>query len=96
MSTALGNNGYQRAVSLLVDKKVGGVSMDGYPKRYSVLETFGNYISITAYELAEMSLPDYNKRMAAFKQHIESIETGITVDISTCRRVNTGACPINR
>lgn len=96
MSTKSGNNGYQRAASLVVDKKVGGVSMSGYPRTYSVLETFGNYITITSKQLAEMSLPDYNRRMTAFKQYIESIETGITVDISNCRKVNTGVCPINR
>lgn len=94
MSKVLGNNGYQRAIYLVVDKKVGGVSMSGYPKRYSVLETFGNYIAITSYELSTMTLANYNKRMSAFKQYIESIETGITIDISTCRKINTGACPI--
>ena len=51
-------------------------------------------MAVTAKELAMMSLSDYNTRMSAFKRYIEGIETGITVDISNIRELNTGVCPI--
>ena len=87
MANGWGNSGYQRATVLVVDKKIGKTSVSGYPKKYSVLDTFGNY-------MAMMSLSDYNTRMSAFKRYIEGIETGITVDISNIRELNTGVCPI--
>ncbi|MDC7141213.1 hypothetical protein [Bacteroides finegoldii] len=94
MANGWGNSGYRRATTLVVDKKIGGTSISGYPKTYSVLDTFGNYMAVTAKELSMMSLSDYNTRMSAFKRYIEGIETGITVDVSNIRELNTGVCPI--
>jgi len=52
MANGWGNSGYRRATTLVVDKKIGGTSISGYPKTYSVLDTFGNYMAVTAKELS--------------------------------------------
>ena len=93
MSTSLGNNGMERATQLVVDKKVGGVSLSGFPHRYNLLDTFGNYIAVTRQELATMPVNTYRTRLSAFKAYIEAIETGISVDTTSAYRENTTTCP---
>lgn len=93
MSLSVGNNSMQRATQLTVDKKVGGVSLFGYPKKYSFLDTFGNFMAITPKELATLSVASYDARLKAFKEYVETIETGITVDLIGAYRENLGACP---
>ena len=95
MSTSLGNNGMERATQLVVDKKVGGISLSGYPRTYSLLDTFGNFIAVTRQQLAGMSVGQYDTRLYAFKSYVEAIETGITVDVADARRENTTSCPYN-
>lgn len=93
MSTSLGNNGMERATQLVVDKKVGGVSLSGFPHRYSLLDMFGNYIAVTRQELATMPVNTYRTRLSAFKTYIEAIETGISIDTASAYRENTTTCP---
>lgn len=93
MSTSLGNNGMQRATQLVVDKKVGGASLFGYPRTYSFLDTFGNYIALSRQQLAALSITSYRARLSAFKSYIETIETGISIDITEAYKENTSACP---
>lgn len=95
-NTSLGNNGMQRATELIVDKKVGGTSLPEYPKTYNFLDTFGNYISITRQQLATLSISAYNNRLAAFKNYVETIETGITIDTTDAYKENLGECPYIR
>lgn len=93
MSTSLGNNGMERATQLVVDKKVGGISLSGFPHRYSLLDTFGNYAAVTRQELATMPVNTFKTRLSAFKVYVETIETGISVDTTGAYRENTTTCP---
>lgn len=85
----------QRAIELTVDKKVGSVSGNGYPRVYRLGDTFGNFTSASNDELAQMALADYNTRLAAFKVYVESIEVGVTVDTSAAYVQNLSSCPIS-
>lgn len=93
MSTSLGNNGMERATMLVVDRKVGGVSLSGFPHRYSLLDTFGNYATVTRQELETMPVNTFVERLNAFKVYVEAVETGIIVDAESAYRENTTACP---
>lgn len=83
----------ERATQLVVDKKVGGVSLSGFPHGYSLLDTFENYVAVTRLELATMPVGTYRARLNAFRAYIEVIETGISVDTMSAYRENTTTCP---
>lgn len=84
----------QRALELVVNKKISGVSLNGYPRTYRLGGAFGNYIQMTNAELAETPVAVYQDRLKAFKTYVESVETGLTVDISDAYRKNLTECPI--
>lgn len=88
------NTGMQRAVELQVYKTVGNVSVSGYPHTYRLGDAFSNYTAKTNDELAKMSVADYQSRLSAFKIYIESVEPGVSVDVGSAYRQNTGSCPI--
>lgn len=88
------NTGMERATELVVDKRVGGNSIAGYPKLYKVYDSFSNYPAISKDEIAQIYKESYLARLAAFKTFVESVETGVNVDLSDTYRENLTACPI--
>lgn len=84
--------GYERAFELKILRTVGGV--ETYQKTYRVLDEFLNYPAIELNAFARISLYEYEDRMNAFKHYVESLEVGVTVDLSAARRENETACPI--
>lgn len=90
----LANTGMQRATELTVDKKIGSISGNGYPRVYRIGDAFGNYTAKSNDELAQMPLTDYRTRLIAFKVYVENIEVGVTVDTDTAYVQNLNSCPI--
>lgn len=86
--------GMQRATELTVNKTVAGSNVSGYPHVYKLGDSFGNYVTMTSQELAEMPVDGYQARLTAFKTYVESIEIGISIDLSEAYRENLTACPI--
>lgn len=86
------NTGMQRAGSVTVTKKTGEVVI--YNHVYSFLDAFSSYPAINATQLAEMSVADYQARLAAFKTYVDSREIGISLDLAVAYRQNLGSCPI--
>ncbi|WP_368114265.1 hypothetical protein [Bacteroides sp. RTP21281st1_E4_RTP21281_210402] len=94
MSDIIINTGMQRATELTVSKEVGGVSVTGYPRIYKLGDSFGNNAAMTSKELAEISIEAYQARLTDFAAYVESIEIGISIDISEAYRENLTVCPI--
>lgn len=88
--------GMQRATELVVEKKIDGISAEGYPHTYRLYDEFDAYPSIEKKTLATILPAEYMKRLEAFKRYVESVEIGVEVDISEAYRENLTACPINR
>ena len=88
------NTGMQRGTELTVAKKVGGVMVNGYPKAYELTDAFGNYAAVTAEELAKLAVAEYKARLAAFKEYVDSVENGVTVNTDEAYVENLGTCPI--
>lgn len=86
------NTGMQRASSLTVVKSIGGVQV--YSRVYDMLSAFLAYQAITQTECAEMSVADYQARLAAFKLYVEGVEVGLVVDTAPAYRENKTSCPI--
>lgn len=95
--------GNQRSLSLQITKTIGSQIQDGYPKTYQGRSQFiwndNFYESITANEMALISLDDFNARLADFKSYVESLEVGLSVDDSLtvgneAYKTNTTTCPI--
>lgn len=90
----MANTGMQRATELTVDKKIGSISGNGYPRVYRIGDAFGNYTTKSNEELSQMPLTEYRTRLLAFKAYVESIEVGVIVDILTAYVENLNSCPI--
>ncbi len=86
----------QRATELVIDKTIAGSSLEGYPRTYRLCDPFGNQVAMTNVELAEIPLVDYQSRLSAFKEYVESVETGVTINLDGAYRENLTECPINR
>lgn len=95
--------GKQRSLTLQLTKTIGGQIQDGYPKTYQGRNMFlwgeNYYESITANEMALLSLDDFNARLADFKSYVESLEVGLDVDSNLIAgneayKTNTTTCPI--
>lgn len=88
--------GMQRATELVVEKKIDGISVEGYPHTYRLYDEFDVYPGVEKKTMATILPSEYIKRLEAFKKYVESIETGVTVDISEAYRENLTVCPINQ
>lgn len=86
------NTGMERATTLVIEKKIGDIMVAGYPHTYKLTDAFGNYPAITDLEI--ISNEDFLKRLSDFKNYVENIEVGITVNIEEAYRENLTACPI--
>lgn len=82
----------ERATTLVIEKKIGDIMVAGYPHTYKLTDAFGNYPAITDLEI--ISNEDFLKRLSDFKNYVENIEVGITVNIEEAYRENLTACPI--
>ena len=97
------NTGMERCRTLIIDKQVGGVSVSGYPKDYDIRAAFtansNSYPILTDTEFAQLTLLDYDQRLADFKIYVETAESIASVDAITeigyeAYRENTTSCPI--
>ena len=101
------NSGKERGMTLTVVKKVGGVNAVGYPKFYSILNSFtfnGNsYPTLREdgvyHEFSQLPVTDYLDRLTDFKAYVEAAEFGLVLDAVTSPsalpyRENTTSCPI--
>lgn len=95
--------GYQRSLTMTINKTVAGVQSIGYPRNYYGRNEFvwnGNtYPAIDVEVMGTMSVVAYQERLEAFKAYVESLEAGLSVDEATvpggeAYRENLTACPI--
>ena len=98
------NSGTERSLTIVVEKRIGGILQPGYPVTYQGRNNFftGEYWwpIISPGELAYMSTEDYNTRLSTFKDYVESIESGLVIaesiiDGGDAYRENLTACPIS-
>lgn len=96
------NNGDTVQTTVVVDKKVNGVSEAGYPKNYSVLIEFTDpsngdfYPALTEFQFSILSEQEILDRLAAFKNYILDQEPGMTMsDLPAWNEVSfdDSACP---
>jgi hypothetical protein len=97
------NTGIERAKTLTIDKKIGGVSLSGYPKAYSILDEFVvppfTIAEITEVQFQQLTTEEYANRLTAFKTYIETEEgisdlDAITDEGTPAYQVNETSCPI--
>lgn len=83
MSTLYKNTGVARATKLTIDRKVEGVSIDGYPKEYDLKAAYPSIglFAITASDFRKMHESDYIARRDAIIGYAKSI-TGYTASLS--------------
>lgn len=78
------STGYQRASTVVIDRKISGISQSGYPKSYNILNAFTQagvvYAVLTSDAYAKLSVTVFNSRLAAFKAHIEELNPGFVLD----------------
>ena len=96
------NTGIQRSLTVTIEKKVLGAMQPGYPITYEGKNAFvfgdNNYEAITTQELCDMSEENYNIRLADFKQYVQHVEAGLSIDTVQTNLPfleNTTACPIS-
>lgn len=97
------NTGIERAKTLTIDKKIGGVSLSGYPKVYSILDEFEVppfvIAAITELQFQQLTVQEYTNRLTAFKTYIETEEGIADLDAITDEETppyqeNETSCPI--
>ena len=88
------NTGMQRAVQLTIIKMSGQDVVSGYPHIYRLTDAFGSYKNISEADLSKNKISEYKQRLSAFKEYVESIEIGVTVDTSNAYTENRISCPI--
>ena len=95
----MANTGYELSLTLQVSLIIAGKIMPGYPINYQGRNTFtynGNtYPDITVLQMRQMTHNDFLARLTDFKAYVESIELGLTIDISGAYRENLTSCPID-
>ncbi len=97
------NTGYQRATSLsITTTTVSETGTSSITDTYSLLPEF-TYSSvvfplITSVQIQQISISDYNARIAAFASYMQSTKQslypGITISASGSRVQNLTSCPI--
>lgn len=97
----MANTGYQRGLTLTINKYVNGNLVSGYPNIYYGRNAFTwnsvNYPAITPTELAEMDTATFDTRLAAFKAYVQNLEAGLDIDAvatNAAYQQNLGACPL--
>jgi hypothetical protein len=99
----MANTGYQRSLTIEVNKTVAGVQSGGYPRTYNGKNEFTyngtSYPAIDTLLLATMPIEDYQSRLYAFKAYVEALEPGLDIDAAMVAgkdayRENLGACPL--
>lgn len=88
------NTGMQRATSVVVNKTMGGVSLDGYPKTFQLGGAFGVYPAMTQTDIARLTVELYKQRLNAFVAYVVSVEPGITLNADDAYKRNLTACPL--
>ncbi len=76
------NTGTSRSLRISVNRTVGGIPVQGYPKIYDGQLYFGNpsHPVKTDQEMQEMSPIEFGNRYAAFIQYVEACEPGVDFD----------------
>lgn len=88
------NTGMQRAIQLTVTKMSGETVVTGYPRIYRLTDAFGNYTAVSESDLSVVKITEYKQRLSAFKEYVESVEIGISIDTSGAYIKNLTSCPI--
>lgn len=96
--------GMQRSLTLLIDKTIAGVQVEGYPHTYYGRDEFSingvTYPAIDNEKMVTMPTNEYLNRLSAFKSYVEALEPGLSMEKDTIEggeayRENLDACPIN-
>lgn len=88
--------GMQRATELIVDKKLMGDSVEGYPHIYKLEERFEDQPESSAVELQLLPYEEYRARLTAFVAYVEKTEKmpGGKINLIGTYRKNLTECPI--
>ncbi len=91
--------GTKRSLAFKLVKSVGGVVLQGYTdggKPYDGRLAFPGYAAINDTEAMQLTDSQYNARLTAFLNYIESVETGFDSDndfTNSPTVTDTGTCP---
>ena len=90
------NSGFQRAVSITINKYVKGIKTEEIP--ISLLPAFGyggvSYAALTSDQLLKLSVTDYTARVTAFLGKTSADYADLQADVAGSRIYNPTACPI--
>jgi len=97
------NTGGYRCTTCTVDKTdSAGNSLAGYPKQYLITDAIPNtsYVAITVDDLRIMSDTEYQNRLTAFYNYIETEESGLDANAAVASGyepygTDTTLCPIS-
>ena len=72
------NNGTSRSLRVAIDQRLGGISVQGYPKIYDGQQSWGNptYPTLTDLEARQLSDSEFGLRYNAFVEYVQSVEAG--------------------
>ena len=90
------NTGTERSLTFTLTKTVGGVTVQGYPKNYDGRLAFPGYAALTDEAARRLTTSQYNVRLAAFHDYVESIEAGFdsaTDFTNASTATNLAGCP---
>lgn len=71
------NNGISRSLKVAITKKIGGVTVLGYPKTYDGQGAFPGYLALTDTQFAQLSDADFTTRYNDFVNYVEFVEAGV-------------------
>lgn len=96
----MAQTGMERSLTVIIEKRIGGIIQQGYPVTYQGRNAFGSYPAITVDQMVSMPTDDYNARLEAFKMFVESREVGFSFSTDLVAgydayRENLTACPID-
>ena len=96
----MAQTGMERSLTVIIEKRIGGIIQQGYPVTYQGRNAFGSYPAITVDQMVSMSVEDYNTRLTDFKTYVESREIGLSfstdlVEGFDAYRENLTVCPID-
>lgn len=95
--------GYERSLTVDIDKTIAGEQADGFPHTYYGRNAFTHnsttYDAIDVQRMITMPQTVFDARLAAFMAYIEALESGLVFDTDVvdgyeAHRQNLTACPI--
>ncbi|MDR1370950.1 MAG: hypothetical protein LBJ72_12635 [Dysgonamonadaceae bacterium] len=95
--------GMQRSLTVIINKTLAGVQVEGYPRTYYGRNEFAingvAYPAIDVEKMATMPVENYTTRLNAFELYVESLEPGLDINSDTipgseAYKENLTSCPI--